>query len=193
MLRCWFEIKSRNINRINLCAVWESLKFRSPGSHVAKPENSVCTSQKRRITFRRGMYKPDVTHFIALSRWFFITRSSCIVIWFTKVKLNCFFFNELSFFPLRVKKEIQVVLLLLLFSGPGDCCFLFVCLFCSVFCCQHPTLYGFPTLEVRLLAVVGCLWKKRELANTFLCHLVWSGADSCRCSLSPKPNEGLLA
>lgn len=49
---------------------------------------------------------------------------------------------------------------------------LFVFLFCSVFCCQHPTLYGFPTLEVRLLAVVGCLWKKRELANTFLCHLV---------------------
>lgn len=78
------------------------------------------------------------------------------------------FFYELSFFSLsELKKKYKWY-----FSGPDDCCFLFVCLFCSVFCCQHPTLYGFPTLEVRLLAVVGCLWKKRELANTFLCHLV---------------------
>lgn len=58
-------------------------------------------------------------------------------------------------------------------------------------CCQHHT----PFMLLRL-SRLNSYWqleasRKGELANIFLCHLVWSETDSV-CSLSQTPNEGLL-
>ncbi len=116
--------------------------------HVAKPENSVWTSQKRRIVFRCGMHAFDTLTFynqwnlrrvtwLVQKGWneeLLFDLTSCRVCILSGIGLN------------EKKKDCY-------FCDPAECCFLMLS-------APH-SFYAYPTLEVKFLLAAGSLQKRR--------------------------------